>query len=256
MQVLRAILIDDEPPAIRRLTRALAQVPGVELVGATSSAREAVGLIGAERPDVIFLDIAMPGLTGFEVLEQLPPDAHPAVIFVTAYDAHAVQAFDIAAADYLLKPFAQARLEESVGRARLWLEARPGRDAKPPPIDSLWVHRRRTFARIWLDDVEWIEGHGDYAQVHAGATAGLARTTLKALEEQLDPAQFVRIHRSAICRRSAIVSLHRKPTGAVSVLLASGAEAPVGRRYMRNLKALLHAVGDTSEVPGPASQQG
>lgn len=245
MQDLRAVLVDDEPLAIRRLQRALAQVPGVALIGTTTSAREAVAMISAEKPDLVFLDIAMPGLTGFEVLERLPSDAHPAVIFVTAYDAHAVQAFDVAAADYLMKPFAQARLEEAVARSRLWLEARAVSDVKPAPLDSLWVHRHRSFVRIWLDEVEWIEGHGDYAKVHARETEGLARITLKALEEQLDPEQFVRIHRSAICRRAAIVSLHRKPTGALSVLLASGAEAPVGRRYMRNLRALLHAMGDT-----------
>jgi two-component system response regulator AlgR len=248
MQRLRAILVDDEPPAIRRLSRALAQVPGVEVVGSTTSARDAVALIGTERPDLVFLDIAMPGLTGFEVLKRIPPEVQPAVIFVTAYDAHAVQAFDVAAVDYLLKPIAQARLEEAVERGRLWFEARAASGIRPPPLDSLWIHRRRAFVRIWLEEVEWIEGHGDYAKVHARESTGLTRTTLKALEEQLDPEQFVRVHRSAICRREAIVSLHRKPTGALYVLLVSGAEAPVGRRYMRSLRALLRAMGEGNEA--------
>jgi len=245
MAALRALLIDDEPLAIRRLARSLAQVEGVEVVGSTTSAREAVALIDAEKPDLVLLDIAMPGLTGFEVLERISPDVQPAVIFVTAYDDHAVHAFDVAAADYLMKPFAQARLEEAVARGRLWLEARgPRGEAKPPPLDSLWVHRHRAVVRIWLDEVEWIEGQGDYAKVHARDSAGLARITLKALEEQLDPARFIRIHRSAICRREAILSLHRKSTGAITVLLSSGAEAPVGRRYIPSLKALLRAMGD------------
>ncbi|HYD14065.1 MAG TPA: LytTR family DNA-binding domain-containing protein [Allosphingosinicella sp.] len=239
MQSIRAMLIDDEPLAIRRLSRSLQRVPGVEVVGSTTSARDAVTMIAAEKPDLILLDIAMPGLTGFEVLERIPPETRPAVIFVTAYDAHAVQAFDVAAADYLMKPWSQARLEEAVDRGRLWLEARAARDVKAP-LDSLWVHRHRAFVRIWLDEIEWIEGHGDYARVHAGESTGLARTTLKALEERLDPDQFIRVHRSAICRRAAIVGLHRKPTGAHCVSLASGAEAPVGRRYMHGLKALLH----------------
>ncbi len=243
MQSLRAVLIDDEPLAVRRLRRSLEPVAGVEVVGATTSARQAVDMIGTEKPDLVLLDIAMPGLTGFEVLERIPPDMQPAIIFVTAYDAHAVQAFDVAAADYLMKPYSQARLEEAVDRGRLWLEARAARGAKPAPIDSLWVHRHRSFVRIRLDDVEWIEGHGDYARVHAGDSEGLARTTLKALEQQLDPERFIRIHRSAICRRDAIVSLRRKPTGALCVQLASGAEAPVGRRYMGGLRALLDAVG-------------
>lgn len=244
MQRLRAVLIDDEPPAIRRLSRALEQVAGVKVVGSTTSAREAVAMIGAEKPDLVFLDVAMPGLTGFEVLDRIPPDAQPAVIFVTAYDAYAVQAFDAAAADYLMKPFAQARLEEAVARGRLWLEARAAHG--PPPIDSLWVHRRREFVRIWLDEVDWIEGHGDYAKVHARDSVGLARTTLKALEERLDPERFVRVHRSAICCRVAIVSLRRKPTGALCVLLTSGEEAPVGRQYVGGLRALLRTVEGTA----------
>lgn len=249
MEILRALLIDDEPLAIRRLARSLAQVPGIEVVGSTTSAREAVTLIDAERPDLLLLDIAMPGLSGFEVLDRISPETQPAVIFVTAYDDHAVQAFDVAAADYLMKPFAQARLEEAVARGRLWLEARGTRAAiAPPPLDSLWVHRHRTFVRVWLDDVEWIEGHGDYARVHARDATGLARTTLKMLEQQLDPARFIRIHRSVICRREAILALHRKPTGALTVLLASGAEAPAGRRYIPGLKALLHAMGGADEA--------
>lgn len=239
MQALRALLVDDEPLAIGRLSRALAQVAGVEVIGATTSARQAVELIGSERPDMIFLDVSMPGLNGFEVIERIPPESAPAIIFVTAYDSHAVQAFDVAAADYLMKPFAQGRLEEAVGRGRLWLQARaPAR----PALDALWVHRHREFVRVALGEIDWIEGHGDYARVHHGAATALARTTLNALEARLDPAQFIRVHRSAICRKSAIVGLKRRPTGAVTVLLANGDEAPVGRRFVPGLRALLKAV--------------
>ncbi|MEA3045088.1 MAG: hypothetical protein QOH47_2926 [Sphingomonadales bacterium] len=239
MEMLRALLVDDEPLAISRLSRSLAQVAGVEVVGATTSARRGVELIGSERPDLLFLDISMPGLTGFEVVERIPPEAAPAVIFVTAYDAHAVQAFDVAAADYLMKPFAQARLAEAVDRGRLWLHARaPSRTA----LDALWVHRHREFVRVAVDEIDWIEGHGDYARVHAGAATALARTTLNALEARLDPAEFIRVHRSAICRKGAIIALKRRPTGAVTVLLANGDEAPVGRRFVPGLRALLKAV--------------
>jgi len=241
MDSLRAIVVDDEPLAIRRLCRSLEQIEGVEVVGSTTSPRKAIAMIGAQKPDLVLLDIAMPGFNGFELLERIRPEAQPAVIFVTAYDAHAVQAFNVAATDYLMKPYSQARLAEAVDRGRFWLEARAA-GAKSASIDSLWVHRHRTFVRIWLDEVEWIEGHGDYAKVHAGDSEGLARTTLKALEQQLDPERFIRIHRSAICRHDAIVGLHRKPTGALCVLLASGAEAPVGRRYAGALRALLHPV--------------
>jgi DNA-binding LytR/AlgR family response regulator len=239
MPMLRALLVDDEALAIRRLSRALEHVADVEVIGATTSAREAVELIGGERPDMVFLDISMPGLNGFEVIERIPPEAAPAIIFVTAYDAHAVQAFDVAAADYLMKPFAQARLAEAVDRGRLWLQARaPGR----PALEALWVHRHREFARVAVAEIDWIEAHGDYARIHAGAATALARTTLNALEAKLDRSDFIRVHRSAICRKGAIVSLKRRPTGAVTVLLANGDEAPVGRRFVPGLRALLKAV--------------
>jgi two-component system response regulator AlgR len=247
MAQLRALLVDDEPLAIRRLARSLEQVPGVEVVGATTSARQAVSLIDSEHPDMVFLDISMPGLSGFEVLERISPQEHPAVVFVTAYDSHAVQAFDVAAADYLMKPYAQDRLAEAVGRGRLWLEARAAQSAAESapagaPLDSLWVHRRNEFVRVPVGEVSWIEAEGDYVKIHGSRQTGLARATLVSLERRLDRDQFVRVHRSAICRRAAIVSLRRKPSGAVCVLLDIGDEAPVGRAYVPGLRAMLRRV--------------
>ena len=240
MQALRALLVDDETLAIRRLARALERIEGVEVIGSTTSAREAVALVGKETPDLLFLDISMPGLTGFELIERIDPNVQPAIIFVTAYDSHAVQAFDVSAADYLMKPFSQPRLEEAVERGRLWLRARaaPARAG----IDALWVHRHREFVRVPVEEIDWIEGHGDYARIHGPHFTGLARTTLTALEEKLDPARFMRVHRSAICRKAAIVSLKRRATGAMAVLLASGEEAPVGRAFVPGLRALLKIV--------------
>jgi two-component system response regulator AlgR len=242
MPTLRALLVDDELLAIGRLSRSLARIPGVEVIGSTTSAREAIDLIGREAPDILFLDIAMPGLTGFEVIERLGPDAHPAIVFVTAYSAHAVQAFDVAAADYLMKPFAQARLEEAVERSRLWLQARSAPVPARAGIEALWVHRHREFVRVLVEEIDWIEGHGDYARIHGPQMNGLARTTLTALEEKLDPARFIRVHRSAICRKAAIVSLKRRATGAMAVLLANGDQAPVGRSYVPGLRSLLRLV--------------
>jgi two-component system response regulator AlgR len=242
MPALRAVVVDDEMLAVRRLARALERIEGVELAGSTTSARDALTLIGTENPDILFVDISMPGLTGFELVERMAPASPPAVVFVTAYDAYAVQAFDIAAADYLLKPVAEARLIEAVDRARLWLHARTAQAPGRREIDSLWIHRHREIVRLPLDEVDWIEGHGDYARVHGRHFAGLVRTTLTALEERLDPGQFIRTHRSAICRRQSIVTLRRKATGAMTVLLANGDEAPVGRSYVRGLRALMKRV--------------
>ena len=242
MANLRALLVDDEPLAIRRLSRSLADVDGVDVIGETTSAREAVTMIENECPDLVFMDIAMPGLDGFQVIERTAPAASPAVIFVTAFDAHAVHAFDVDAADYLLKPFAQPRLREAVERARLWLSARAERPAVQDDLDSLWIHRHREFVRVPVEEIDWIEGHGDYARIHGRQFVGLARTTLIALEAKLDPQRFIRSHRSAICRKAAIVSLRRRSTGAMTVLLSNGDEAPVGRSYVPGLRALLRMV--------------
>jgi two-component system response regulator AlgR len=241
MDMLRALVVDDEALAVRRLSRSLEAIEGVDVVATTTSARDAVTMIGTQRPDLIFIDIAMPGLNGFEVIERIDPSVRPAIIFVTAHDEHAVQAFDIAAADYLLKPVSRARLEDGVEKARLWLDARSARPAQlvTTGIDSLWAHSRREFVRIPVEEIDWIQGHGDYARIHGRHAQGLARTTLNALEERLDPGRFIRTHRSAICRRAAIVRLRRKPSGAMSVVLANGDEAPVGRTFVPGLRALL-----------------
>jgi DNA-binding LytR/AlgR family response regulator len=241
MEVLRALLVDDEPLANRRLARALEGVGGIEVVGSTTSARRAVEMIGSDKPDIVFLDIAMPGLTGFQVIEKLAPFAQPAIVFVTAYDAHAVQAFDVAAVDYLLKPVAPERLEEAVSRGRMWIEARSARGPEAPAparLDAFWVHRHRELLRVGADEVDWIEAEGDYARIHAPHFSGLVRTTLTSLEARLVPAGFVRVHRSALCRRDAIVSVRRKATGAMVAQLANGDEVPVGRSYAASLKGL------------------
>jgi len=242
---LRALLVDDEPLALRRLSVAIAAIGGVDVVGTTTSARQAVGMIGELKPDVVFLDIAMPGLDGFEIAEQLRADDAPAIVFVTAYDQHAVRAFDADAVDYLLKPVAPERLRAAIGRVRNWIAGRPAPEEavsdgeRLGADDSLWVHRHQEFVRVRVDDIEWIEAEGDYVRLHAGEGGGLVRATLSGLEARLDPAVFVRVHRSAICRLSAITGLHRKPTGALAVRLANGDEAPVGRSYNSGLRALL-----------------
>jgi two-component system response regulator AlgR len=242
---LTALLVDDEPLALRRLNLAIAAIGGVDVVGSTTSARQAVRMIAELAPDVVFLDIAMPGIDGFEIAEQLGADDAPAIVFVTAYDQHAVRAFDADAVDYLLKPVAPERLRAAIGRVRNWIAGRSApedmdrEEGRLGPDDSLWVHRHQEFVRVRVDDIAWIEAEGDYVRLHAGDGGGLVRATLSSLEARLDPQVFVRVHRSAICRLSAISGLHRKPTGALAVRLANGDEAPVGRSYNSGLRALL-----------------
>jgi len=246
---LRAILVDDEPLALGRLSRSLAAIEDVEIVDTTTSSSQAVRMIAEARPDIVFLDIAMPGLNGFELVAQLPADDVPGVIFITAFDTHAVEAFGIDAVDYLLKPVAPDRLRVSVGRARAWIDGRASQRAaaeavedKAPRIDTLWAHRHREVVRIAIDSIGWIEAEGDYVRLHTPDGGGLVRMTLTALEAQLDESVFIRVHRSAICRRSAITGLRRKATGALVALLANGDEVPVGRMFGGGLRGLMRRV--------------
>lgn len=241
MSRLRALIVDDEPLAVRRLTHSLAAFDDVEVVETTTSARQAVELIETLRPDIVFLDIAMPGLGGFDVAARVPEDHKPAIVFVTAFDRHAARAFDTDAADYLMKPVAPDRLGAAIGKARTWLRGRAATARTAERLsdaDSLWVHRRGEFARVSIGAIEWIEAEGDYVRLHAEG-GGLMRGTLSALADRLDPQVFVRVHRSAVCRCRAITGLRRKSTGAVVALLTSGAEAPVGRGYVSGVRALL-----------------
>ena len=260
MRPLRALLVDDEPLAVRRLTLALADIDDVEIVESTTSARRAIALIASLEPDIVFLDIAMPGLNGFDVVERSA--SSPAIVFVTAYENHAVRAFGVDAADYLLKPVAPERLRVAVERARNWLAGRAATSetgeegqALTPPLnaDSLWVHRHQEFVRVPLDQITWIEAHGDYVKIHADNGGGLMRTTLTALETRLDPRRFIRVHRSAICRRDAVTGLRRQATGALTVSLANGDRAPVGRTYSSGLRVLLKRVRDDGAPPPPAA---
>jgi len=247
MNPLRALLVDDEPLASRRLAAALRDVEGVEVIGTTTSAARAVEMIARMQPDLVFLDIEMPGLDGFQLIARLADAPRPAIIFVTAYDAHAVAAFGVDAVDYLLKPVLPDRLQAAVVRARHWMrvqavasagetEAGAGSEAGN---DSFWVHRHQEFARVPIDQIVWLEAERDYVRIHAGNGGGLLRITLAALEARLDPAVFVRVHRSAICRRAAVTGLRRKPTGALELSLDNGDWVPVGRSYGSGLRALL-----------------
>ena len=189
----------------------------------------------------------MPGLSGFDVADSMPDDLNPAIVFVTAYDRHAVRAFGVDAADYLMKPVAQDRLRAALERARAWLRGRAepdaAQDGEPAGRlaleDSLWVHRHQALARIRVEDILWIEAEGDYVRLHAAEDTGLLRMTLSGLYARLDPAEFVRVHRSAVCRAGAITGMRRKPTGALVVSLANGEDAPVGRSYSGGLRTLL-----------------
>jgi two-component system, LytTR family, response regulator len=248
---LRVLIVDDEPLAVRRLEMGLAGIPGAEAVGSASNAQKAAEAIDRLAPDVLLLDIRMPGLDGLQFVETLDPTVTPAVIFVTAYSRFAVDAFKVAAVDYLLKPVEFPRLAEALDRAREVLDARAARNLRPrekpagdpaqPPAysDELWIQSRGARHRLAAEHIDWIQAERDYVRVHAAGRTHLIRRSIQALTRDLDPAAFVRVHRSALVRLDQVTSLARNETGALCVVLRSGATVTVARRHAAALRARL-----------------
>jgi DNA-binding LytR/AlgR family response regulator len=258
--MLRVLIVDDEPLARRRLEILLREQADVELVGAASDGIAARKLIAERSPDVVLLDIKMPGLTGLEVLDALGPEA-PIVIFVTAFDRFALDAFDRAAFDYLLKPVEPARLTASLARAREALAERaaaervgeleeilrnlrsaPAASATPGSAEGdfdreIWIQERGGRTSVPVAAIEWVAAERDYVRIHTAQRSFLIRQSIGALAERLDPAVFVRIHRSSLVRRDRIVRI-RHAAGRGCVILATGAEIAVSRRHMGVLKAM------------------
>lgn len=239
---LRTLVVDDEPLAIERLQILCAQTPGVDLVGTATDGEAALRLVDALSPDLLLLDIAMPGLDGMGVARALEGRAHrPAVIFCTAYDQFAVAAFDVAAIDYVLKPVSGERLAKAVGRVRDVLRAPP-----PPPsqagqthyVDEFWVPHRSEMIRVAAADIDRIEAERDYMRLHIGTRSFLLHQTISELERRLDPDHFIRLHRSTIVRRDFIAKLRHDGLGVWHADLADGSAVRIGRTYLGPAKAI------------------
>lgn len=238
MTSVTAVVADDEPLVRRGLRRSLA-LADVDVVGEARNGREAVEKVLILKPDLLFLDVQMPEMDGVTALRTIPATERPVTIFVTAYDQYAVQAFELHAADYLLKPFDEARLREALDRARG--RRRRGRDEieamldalKPPPryLERFVVRTGGKIVLVSVADVEWVEAADNYVRLHAGRHRHVFRETLKRLEALLDPALFIRIHRSALVRIGAIAELKPLPSGDCEVLLRSGAKLSLSRGY-------------------------
>lgn len=238
---LRTLIVDDEPLAIERLQIMCAQIPSLNLVGTATDGAAALRMVPALKPDLLLLDIAMPGLDGMEVARALEQsDPRPSVIFVTAFDQFAVAAFDVSAVDYLLKPVAQDRLERAICRARTLTSA-------PPPVpeagqtrwaQEFWVPHRAEIIRIAAEEIDLIEAERDYMRLHVGARSYLLHQTITELERRLDPAEFVRLHRSTIARRGHIAGFRHETGGAWLAQLKDGRELRIGRTYLANARAI------------------
>lgn len=252
---IRTIIVDDEPAARRGVRLLLAQDPEIELVGEAGTGAEAVTLIERERPALAFLDVQMPGGDGFETLAQVGVAAAPVIVFVTAYDEHALRAFEVNAIDYLLKPYDDARFRAAVERAKGAVRQRRGEAESArwhQLVRELATARRSAAASgrvvvktageiLFLkpDEIDWIEAEGDYVKFHAGSRGYLMRETMTQLEARLDPQQFVRIHRSAIVNLDRLQKLSPSFAGEYAVILRDGTKLKLSRGYHARIAALV-----------------
>jgi two-component system LytT family response regulator len=259
MDPVRTLVVDDEQLARRGLKTLVDRHPECSVVGVCADGHEAIARIAELKPDLVLLDIQMPEITGFDVLARLPAGAVPVVIFVTAYDEYAVRAFEVHALDYVLKPVSHQRLREALDRAvaqvrghklaeygRTLLTAvtqiqnrredETGGD-KPPGVrlERIMVRVRDAIQFVEVADIEWIEGADYYVTLHAGGKQYLYRESLKQLEQRLDPAQFVRIHVSAMVNLAKVREIRREDGAEYEVVLAGGRRLAVSRRRKRSL---------------------
>ncbi len=242
---IRTLVVDDEPVARRTLRHLLEPDPEIELVGEAAGSA-APGLILETRPDLLFLDVQMPGMNGFEVLEAVAERHIPLVVFVTAYDEYAVRAFELRAVDYLLKPFTDARFGEALARAKQTIRAAETGRVVRRIREVVAGHRARlalkTEGRTTLLDVgaiDWIEAVGSSVRIHARPSSSMLRTTLAELEASLDPARFFRIHRSAIVNLDRVKHFEHWSHGDYLVVLANGTELRLSRSRKPALEEVL-----------------
>lgn len=243
---LATLIVDDEPLAIDRMRVICEQLPMVRIAGTASDGAQALERIAELTPDLVLLDLTMPELDGLAVARQLTDQANPpAVIFVTAHDNHAVEAFDLDAVDYVLKPVEKDRLERAITRAaarRGTGAADGGAAAASPWLEELWVPHRSELVRIGVSEVGRIDAERDYVRLHVGDGAAkrsyLLLQTIAGLEARLDPDRFIRIHRSIILRRERIVGLRHDGLGVWSVETVDGETLRIGRTYLAKVKAM------------------
>jgi len=237
---LRTLIVDDEPLAIERLIMLCSHVPSLSLVGTASDGEIALRLAKALSPDLVLLDIAMPAVDGMDVAKALcAGERPPAIVFCTAFDGFALAAFDVAAVDYLLKPITSEGLVRAISRARRKMDGSENRTAaRSDWIEEFWVPYRSEMVRIAAIDVDRIDAMRDYMSLQIGSRNFLLHQTLGDLERRLDPAKFIRVHRSTIVRRDFIAKLRHDGLGIWYAILANGADVRIGRSYLAAVKAL------------------
>jgi two-component system, LytTR family, response regulator len=257
---IRVLIVDDEPAARAAIRTLLAGEPEIEVVGECADGASALEAIGRDDPDLLFLDVQMPEMDGFTLLQRLAPGDLPVVVFVTAYDQYALRAFDVHAVDYLLKPFDDERFHQALARAKqqvrqgrlgalseqlLALLGSVGRGPPPPRTGGEGYLKRlviKSGGRVTIlpvRDVDWLEAEGDYVKIHVGRAWHLLRETMKHLEAHFDPARFVRIHRSTIVNVERIKELQPYFRGEYVVILHDGTNLKLSRGYRARLETAL-----------------
>jgi two-component system LytT family response regulator len=250
--MMRIVIADDEPLAREKLRLMLSAEPGIEIVAECKNGDETIRALNTRNPDLLMLDIQMPGLDGFQVLSRFSPDAMPMIIFTTAYDRHAVKAFEANALDYLLKPFDQERLRQAVNRARTELLRADDREAthrilnflslnagKQLPSERMVIKSGGRVIFLSVDEIDWVEAAANYVKINVGKQAYLLRKGIGEIAERLDPSQFVRIHRSAIVNVKRIKELQPVNSGEYIVVLRDGKELSCSRGYREGLQQLI-----------------
>lgn len=243
--MIRVMVVDDEPLARSGIITRLAGHADITVIGECGDGDAALDGILAQAPDLVFLDIEMPGMTGLDVLARLPARQRPVTIFLTAYDRFAVQAFSLNVTDYLLKPVDDERFTEAVNRARLAIAFRQhqGQDAAPATehdyVESFAVRQGSRTIFVDAGDVQWIEANGDYANLYVGDKTHLVREPLHRLSQKLDPARFIRVHRSAIVRIDQIEEMHALANRDAMLRLRGGTPVRASRTYIEQLSQAL-----------------
>ena len=249
---VRTLIVDDEPPARKRLRDLLAKERALEIVGEAGSGTEAVKMIRAERPDLVFLDIQMPGTDGFGVIREIADDDPPLIVFVTAHDEHAIKAFEVQAVDYVLKPVLEPRLREAVRRAverirggvrdtsrdLARLLERLSQSAAPQP-GRLPIKRDGSVTFVRTDDIDWLEADGDYVRIHAGKATHVVRDTIAEVTSKLPSERFVRVHRSIVVNTERIREVQPWFKGDYVLILNDGTKLRSGRTYRAVVQALI-----------------
>lgn len=231
----KALIADDEPTARRGVRQLLSEFPEFAVAGECRNGAEVLTALDTSAPDVVFLDIQMPGIDGFEVIKRRTVERMPAIVFLTAFDQFAIRAFETEALDYLVKPVSEARFATTMKRLRRRLQS----ESKPAPEEKIVVTTSRGAAVVHLSEIDWIEAAGNYTQLWVGTRSYFLRESLQLLEERAQKHGFIRAHRRALVRLDAVRELVRTRTGALTAVLESGVRVPISRRRSPSFTAAI-----------------